>query len=211
LNPPTRGGLPGWEGPKLNQDLVSVQKISQAQMKDRRRKGLRYSCDSKWTRRHVCAVPKLFLLEVLDEQAPYPEKALRPAEEDPGEFFLEEFPEISLNAITGTPHPKTMRLVGFLRLQLVVILIDSDSTHNFIDTKLAATLGIRPLVQDAIRVKIANGEEITSPGCCKEVEVKIQGSSFCTDLFILPLVGCDAVLGIQWLRTLGPIPLRMEF
>jgi len=174
-------------------------------MKDRRRKGLRYSCDSKWTRRHVCAVPKLFLLEVLDEQAPYPEKALRPAEEDPGEFFLEEFPEISLNAITGTPHPKTMRLVGFLRLQLVVILIDSDSTHNFIDTKLAATLGIRPLVQDAIRVKIANGEEITSPGCCMEVEVKIQGSSFRTNFFILPLAGCDAVLGIQWLHTLGPI------
>jgi hypothetical protein len=60
-------------------------------------------------------------------------------------------------------------------------------------------------VQDAIQVKIADREEITSPGCCMEVEVKIQGSSFRTDFFILPLAGCDAVLGIQWLHTLGPI------
>jgi hypothetical protein len=72
-------------------------------MEERRRKGLCYSCDSKWTRGHVCAVPKLFLLEVTDEPSPDLDKATEPVEEDPGEFFLEEFPKISLNAITGTP------------------------------------------------------------------------------------------------------------
>jgi hypothetical protein len=132
----------------------------------------------------------------MDEPPPDPDKAIGPAEEDPGEFFLEEFPEISLNAIIGTPHPKTMRLVGFLKLYPIVILIDSGSTQNFVHTKLAATLGIRPVVNDPIRMKIANGAEIPSPGCCKEVELKIQGSSFRIDFFILPLVGCDAVLGI---------------
>jgi hypothetical protein len=146
----------------------------------------------------------------------YTDKAARPVEEDPGEFFLEEFPKISLNAITGTPDPKTIRLVGFLKLHPIVILIDSSSTHNFVHTKLAATLGIRPLVKDPIRVKIASGAEIPSPGCCKEVELNIQGSSFQTDFFILPLAGCNVVLGIQWLRTLGPIiwdflQLTMEF
>jgi hypothetical protein len=44
----------------------------------------------------------------------------------------------------------------------------------------------------------------------------MQGLVFRTDLFILPLAGCDVVLGIQWLRTLGPIlwdftKLQMEF
>jgi hypothetical protein len=174
----TGGSLSGKEGSKPSQALVPVQKITQAQMEERRRKGLCYSCDSKWTRGHVCAVPKLFLLEVPDEPPPDPDKATGPVEENPGEFFLEEFPKISLNAITGTPHPRNMRLVGFLKLHPIVILIDSGSTHNFVHTKLAATLGIRPVVQDPIRAKIANGAEIPSPGCCQEVELKIQGYSF---------------------------------
>jgi len=213
---PTGGSLTGKEGSKPSQALVQVEKISQAQMEERRRKGLCYSCDSKWSRGHVCAVPKLFLLELTDEPPPHPDKPAGPVEEDPGDFFLDEFPEISLNAITGTPHPKTMRLVGFLNLHPIVILIDSGSTHNFIHTTVAATLGIQPLVQNPLRVKIANGAEIPSPGCCKAVEFKIQGFSFRTDFFILPLAGCDAVLGVQWLRTLGPIlwdflQLKMEF
>jgi hypothetical protein len=208
--------MSGKEGPKPNQALFSIMKISQAQMEERRRKGLCYSYDSRWTRGHVCVVPKLFLIEVLNEDTTEPAKALGPAEDDPGEFFLEEFPEISLNAITGTPSPKTMRLIGFLRFQPVVILIDSRSMPTFLDTKLALKLGIQPLQQDEIRVQVANGEELTSPGRNKDVDVKMQGFLFRTKLFVLLLVGCDVVLGIHWLRTLGPIlwdftELRKEF
>jgi hypothetical protein len=35
--------------------------------------------------------------------------------------------------------------------------------------------------------------------------VKLQQLSFSTNFYILPLGGCDMVLGAQWLRTLGPI------
>lgn len=185
--------------------MVLVQKITQAQAEERRRKGLCYSCDSKWTRGHVCAVPKLFLIEAVEEEAGNQSKDLDKGEEDKGEFFLEEFPEISLNAITGAPSPRTMRIIGILKHQVAVILIDLGSTHNFVDTKLGASLGIRPLIQDEIRVKVANGDEIPSPGCCKEVEVKMHGYTFRIELFFLPLARCDVVLGIHWLRTLGPI------
>jgi hypothetical protein len=153
----------------------------------------------------VCAAPKLFLIEALEEGEETQGKMEAAGEEDPGEFFLEEFPEISLNAITGTPSPKTMRIFGFLRLHQVIVLIDSGSTHNFVDAKLAATLGIQPQPHEGIRVQVANGQEIVSPGRSREVEIKMQGSVFRSRLFILPLAGCDVVLGIQWLRTLGPI------
>jgi hypothetical protein len=81
---------------------------------------------------------------------------------------------------------------------------------------LVATLGIQPLQHDDIKVQIANIHEITSSGRSKSVKVKLQGHVFHTDLSILPLVGCDAVLGIHWLRTLGSIlwdfsALTMEF
>jgi hypothetical protein len=132
---------------------------------------------------------KLFLIEAVGE-------------DDPNEFFLEEFTENSLNAIICTPSPKTMRIVGILRYQQVIILIDSGSTHNFLGTKISATLGVQPIDQDSITVRVTNGQEMTSPEKCGEVGIKMQGDVFRTDLFILPLAGCDIILGIQWLRTL---------
>lgn len=48
------------------------------------------------------------------------------------------------------------------------------------------------------------------------VPLKLQGTQFHIDFFVLPLGGCDVVLGIHWLRLLGPIlwdfiALTMEF
>lgn len=158
--PPPGSGPVGKGNFNLNQALVPVLKITQAKMEERRRKGLCYSCGSRWSRGHVYTVPKLFLITTTEEGDAAPVQDTPPADEDPGEFFLEEFPEISLNAITGTPSPATMRIVGFLKLHPVVILIDSGRTHNFLDTKLAATLGIRPLGHDEIRVQIANRKRL---------------------------------------------------
>lgn len=194
-----RQGFNQTKGPNPNQALFPVQKVTQAQMEDRRKRGLCYSCDAKWTRGHVCAVPKLFLIEAVQKEEEGNDTQAVPTEEDPGEFFLEEFLEISLNAITGTPNPKTMRIVGIIRFIRVIVLIDSGSTHNFVDSKLAASLGIHPQSQDGIKVQIANGQEVANPSRSKEVEVKLQGVVFWTDLFILPLAGCEVVLGIQWL------------
>jgi hypothetical protein len=81
-----------------------------------------------------------------------------PVKDDPNEFFLEEFLEISHNAIICHPSPKTMRIVGILRYQQVIILIDSGSTHNFLGTKIPASLGFQPIDQESIIVRVINGQ-----------------------------------------------------
>lgn len=48
------------------------------------------------------------------------------------------------------------------------------------------------------------------------MNIKMQGSIFQVDIYILPSASCDVVLGIQWLCILGPIlwnfvSLTMEF
>jgi hypothetical protein len=203
--PLTGPGPVGKDNFNQNQALVLIKKITQAQMDERWRKGLCYLCDSKWSRGHVCTAPKLFLITAMEDVDAALVQDTPHVDKDPGEFFLEEFPKISLNAITGTPSPTAMQIVGFLKLYPVVILIDSGSTHNFVDTKLVATLGMHPMGHDKIKVQIANEQEIVSPGRSREVELRMQGYAFKTDLFIVLLAGCDAVLGIDWLRTLGPI------
>jgi hypothetical protein len=74
-----------------------------------------------------------------------------------------------------------------------------------VDARLAEKMGIVSSNKDAIMVRVANGQTIRSPGKSSDLCLKIQGTLFRVDLYILPLAGCDMVLGIQWLRLLGPI------
>lgn len=51
---------------------------------------------------------------------------------------------------------------------------------------------------------------------CKGFKWEMQGVEFQADMRVLQLKGCDMVLGIQWLATLGPVKwdfqnLSMDF
>ena len=46
---------------------LPVQKISPAQMEDRRKKGLCYYCEDKWSVGHECRTPRIFLMDGLQE------------------------------------------------------------------------------------------------------------------------------------------------
>ncbi|KAF5454428.1 hypothetical protein F2P56_024094 [Juglans regia] len=113
--------------------------------------------------------------------------------------------EISLAAIAGTPTMRTMRLVGRIKGEQVVILLDSGSSHNFIDTSLASKLQLPVDYLVNLKVRVANGQGLNSEGLCRTVQLKVQGNVLQLPLHLLELAGCDIVLGVQWLETLGPI------
>ena len=79
----------------------------------------------------------------------------------------------------------------------MVILIDSGSTHNFIDIALWKELQLPISTKDCFEVKVANGAILKTKGACFAVQIKIQGSCFGVDLNVLSLGGCDVVLGTQ--------------
>jgi hypothetical protein len=54
-------------------------------------------------------------------------------------------------------------------------LIAFRSTHNFLDQEMAKGLGIQPMHQEAIKVKVTNRDEIVSSGKCKNIKIKMQG------------------------------------
>lgn len=83
----------------------------------------------KFIPRHHCKKQTLFLLEWEDceeENFELPEMEVQSKE-------LAECQTISLHVLTGSKAPKTLRVAGFIKWQLVSILIDSDNTHNFIN------------------------------------------------------------------------------
>ena len=77
----------------------------------------------------------------------------------------------------------------------MVILIDSGSTHNFLDEAFWKPLKLPILTQDCFEVKVANGDVLQTKGACHEVQIRLQGTLFQMDLNVFPLGGCDVVLG----------------
>jgi hypothetical protein len=63
---------------------------------------------------------------------------------------------------------------------------------------------------------ISNGGSMKCGGCCKNVRLQIGDYHLKSHMFSIDMGGCDIVLGVDWLRTLGPIlmdfkDLTMQF
>ena len=86
-----------------------------------------------------------------------------------------------------------------------IALLDSESSHNFIDIALAQRAGVRLQPCPHLTVTVANGDRVASLGKAPAQNVSVDGEAFGVDLYALPLGEYDMVLGVQWLGTLGPI------
>lgn len=89
----------------------------------------------------------------------------------------------------------------------VAILVDLGSSHNFIDTTLLTILQLKVDPFSSLSLKIVNGKCLQSKELCNIVNFKVQSNMFQTSFYLLDLVGCEVVLGIQWLQTLWTITL----
>jgi hypothetical protein len=129
---------------------------------------------------------------------------------------LEVEPVISLNALTGFSAPQTLKLIGYIKNQKVIILIDSGSTHNFIHRCIAQETHCYIHAVNNFQIIIANGGSMKCGERCENVRLQIGQYNMKSHMFAIDMGGCDIVLGAKWLRTLGPIlmdfkELTMQF
>ncbi|XP_073153182.1 uncharacterized protein [Henckelia pumila] len=78
------------------------------------------------------------------------------------------------------------------------------SCHNFIQEGLVTKLGVSCVTERWFRVYMGNGQYLWCEKMCPQVPLTLQGHEFRIELYVLPIWGLDIVLGMQWLRTLGP-------
>ncbi|XP_026396241.1 uncharacterized protein LOC113290867 [Papaver somniferum] len=89
--------------------------------------------------------------------------------------------------------------------------VESDmevSLNALIGTIRGDTIRTTPTTQMAITVE--NGEHTFSSGICTSLQWSLQGHTFSGDLRILPLGGCDIVLGADWLRQFGNVTFNFS-
>jgi hypothetical protein len=112
---------------------------------------------------------------------------------------------ISLNALTGISAANTMQLKITIAGSELLVLVDSGSAHTFIDDHVVHRLGLDIMLLPGLSGKVANGEQVQSYGVCKATSLDIQGEKFSANCYALPLEGFDIILGVHWLKSLGPI------
>jgi hypothetical protein len=191
-----------------------IKRLSPQELQARREKGLCYNCDDKYVQGHRCKRSFHILIAnpehastsddplthlLLENQTVFqPDNELTP---DP----VTDSAQISLHALMGHTIPQTLRVLSLLKNSLVVVLIDSGSTHNFIQDRVAKQLGLPTNQAQSFQVLVGNGEELKCDTICQQLDLLVGSHQFCVDLFVLPLSGADIVLGVQWLKTLGPV------
>ncbi|KAJ0668240.1 putative nucleotidyltransferase, Ribonuclease H [Helianthus annuus] len=206
-NNPNSAGLLG-PGPTQKLVLPSpnpVRRISNAEARERREKGLCYYCDDKYTPGHRCNKPQFFMIQdVLEDEEQTPDLDIHDSD------VTEPQAEVSFHAITGTMHPQTLRLPGKIKNKDVVVLVDGGSTHNFIDQAWVDRFGFVVDRELTFEVVVANRERLSCPGRIKDLSIVIQGYTITADFWVLPVAACPVVLGVQWLKTLGPVEIDYQ-
>ncbi|CAA0840152.1 Unknown protein, partial [Striga hermonthica] len=82
---------------------------------------------------------------------------------------------------------------------------DNGSSHNFINTDLSQKLNLPTKNIKPFDVRVANGERLQCTESFRKVPIRFSGVTVKADLYALPLVGPDVILGVQWLEGLGKV------
>jgi hypothetical protein len=104
-------------------------------------KGLCYNYDEKYFPGHKCKEQNIFMViceEIAEEYEETPSMSESPEStnitppSDPPKVEL----VISINSLIGFSTHQTLKLIGYIKHRKVIILVDSDITHNFIHHRI---------------------------------------------------------------------------
>jgi hypothetical protein len=150
----------------VNKPVGTTIRRSPSEIAQRRKEDKCFHCDDFFTQGHKQLCKQLFSIEVVED-----------SDTDDVE------PTISLHALTGI-QPRSgriMQLAIIIKGARFIALLDSGSTHNFLNTEAAARVGIPVSGPSGLWVMVTNGDKLASPGCCKALSISIHGKQFQLD------------------------------
>ena len=164
-----------------------VKRLSLPEQEERRRQGLCFNCNERYTRGHNRVCKRIFFINGVDIA-----NAEDAAAEDAPDA---EAPVFSLHAVAGVPICNTIQVQVLLAAASFVALIDTGSTHSFIGEAAARRTGLPIEPRPRLTATVANGERVSCPGVIRQAPILIDGMEFRVDPFVMPLAGYDVVLG----------------
>lgn len=186
---------------------TSSRKLTDAEFKEKRDKGLCFHCNERYYQGHWCRLKEkrelnLIIAGEVKEIEDIPEEEIE-VEVKTKALELTENMELALRSVYGFSAPGTMKLKWIVGGKEVVILINCGATPNFIHKKLVEELKLQVAKTSNYDIIVGNGTTIRGQGICKSVMVLLQGITMVNDFLPLDLGKMDVILGMLWLCTIG--------
>ncbi|XP_020550197.1 uncharacterized protein LOC110012122 [Sesamum indicum] len=182
--------------------------LTEAEVKAKKEKNLCYRCDEPYAPGHRCKYRQVYMLLSDAEAKDFDEIAQGDSTVE--EERAEEDMAVSLHAMKEHTNSKTLRFNGLVGDREILILIDSGSTHCFIDEKVVGTLGCEVEGITPMTVEVADGRRLTSKVICPKFCWEVQGHKFSHPVRLLKLGSYDLVLGCDWLSNHNPVELDFQ-
>ncbi|RZR81961.1 hypothetical protein BHM03_00008283 [Ensete ventricosum] len=199
-----RPAMPRPTAPSTVIQAPAPKKLTRDELRERSTKELCWHCNESWSREHHCKKGRLLVIEpVEDEDNETSEKALEPKEK----AMEEESPLANyvVHALASYSNPQMMKVGGLLKQQPITVLIDTGSTNNFFNSKVAAHLALKIKGCNKFGVKVTDGRIFNCDQRCPRVKLLLQDQEVVADFFLQPIDDYKALLRIKWLTTLGDI------
>ena len=176
--------------PPAREGSQPTKRLTTEEQAERRRLGLCYNCKEPYSRGDNWVCRRIFYIDGVEL-----------AEDDEPA----DAPVFSLHAVAGVAVRSTIQLRVCVGAADLTALVDTGSTHSFIGEAAAQRAGLSVETRPRMTAIVANGERIPCPGVLRQAPVVIDGLTFTVDLYLMPLVGYDVVLGTNWMAPLGDI------
>jgi hypothetical protein len=174
----------------------------------RRANNLCFKCGEKYGPTHTCKTPEgtLHMMDqsTFDGGGFLSDEVLNTLEQS-HLHLLQDDCYLSLHALSGAPQHRAIQLRALIRNQVLVILVDSGSSHTFLNSVLADKLQVAVSPLPPMSVKVANGVSLSCSGEVKGFEWWVQGHTFNMDTKIIDMGAYDLVLGMDWLEQFSPM------
>jgi hypothetical protein len=112
---------------------------------------------------------------------------------------------LSLNAIYGPQSSKVIHLRALVGNQVLSILVDSGSSHMFLNSAMLARVKCNVVPTASMPVRVSNGQAVLPDKAIQGFEWWIQGLRFSVDARVLYLAAYVLILEMDWLELYRPM------
>jgi len=107
--------------------------------------------------------------------------------------------------MAGTKSADSIKQKSTVQSKIMLILVDTGSSHSFVSSHFVQLTKLPTVPMEQQKVKLANGNWVTTTKQVKGIQWYIQGHTFTTDMIVLDLLPYDAILGFDCLKTFSPM------